>query len=293
METSPRQIRVSREWLRLLAELPAAGRVVVIGPSDSGKTTLCRWLVAKLQERAPTAWVDADLGQSQVGPPGCVGWRLAGRQEYEFLFVGDVTPATNPTAALTATVRAVHDAEAAGARSVVVDTTGYLQGPDALALKSAKLELLEPLHLLALGDSPAVKRLLAAWHRDERVTVQRLPMAEALRQKTQAERSQWRRDLFAEYFAGCDLHRIPLQGLALSGLPTATELRETGRDWNSLGGLLLGFHDAARRGLTLGLLYQLDLRVPELLARTRAVAEQACGVAFGAIRLREDGTPMA
>lgn len=288
----PTQIRISREWLQLLEALPGGGRVLVVGPSDSGKTTLCQWLVGKLRERAPTAWVDADVGQSQVGPPACVGWRMAGAERESFYFVGDVTPATVPLAAAAATARAVHDAEAQGAGVAVIDTTGYLEGEGALALKSAKLELLAPLDLLAVGDSPPVRRLLAAWHRDQRLRVHRVPTAEGLRRKTPAERCEWRQRLFAASFAGCDLRRVGLRGLALSGLPTARELADRGLQWSDLSGLLVGFHDARRRGIVVGLLHSLDLRGGEMVVRTRPEAESAVGVSFGRIRLRPDGASL-
>lgn len=285
----PTQVRVSREWLQLLEVLPGCGRIVIVGPADSGKTTLCRWLAGKLRESAPTAWVDADVGQSQIGPPACVGWRLVGAAAEHFYFVGDVTPATAPVETLAATVRAVRDAESQGTGAVVIDTTGYIQGPAALALKSSKLDLLAPVELIALGDSPPVRRLLAAWHRDKRVRVHRVPTAEGLRRKTQAERCEWRQQLFGACFADCDLRSIGLRGLALSGLPTASELGERGLQWSDLAGLLVGFHDAERRGITLGLLHSLDLRGGEMVVRTGPEAEGAVGVIFGRIRLQSDG----
>lgn len=288
----PTQIRVSRQWMQLLEALPGRGRILVVGPSDSGKTTLCQWMVGKLRERTPVAWVDADVGQSQLGPPACVGWRMAGADTESFYFVGDVTPATVPLETLAATVRAVQDAESQGAGVVVIDTTGYLQGPAALSLKSSKLDLLAPVELIALGDSPAVRRLLAAWHQDERVRLHRVPTAEGLRRKTPAQRADWRQQVFGACLAPCDLRLIDLRGLALSGLPTTSELAARGLQWSDLAGLLVGFHDKQRRGITLGLLQSLDLRGGKMLVRTRPEAEGAAGVVFGRIRLQPNGASL-
>ena len=132
------QIRISRQWLDLLKELPQErGRIIVIGGSDSGKTTLCRWLLSKFPALARPALVDSDIGQSTVGPPACVGWRFAGQTECQYTFTGDITPATNPTATLAGTCKAVRDAEAAGAGLVLIDTSGYLGGRGGFELKSA------------------------------------------------------------------------------------------------------------------------------------------------------------
>lgn len=304
MTAERQQIRVSREWLELLPKLPATGRIVVIGASDSGKTTLCRWLLAKLPANSHPALVDSDIGQSTIGPPACIGWRFAGSIACEFFFIGDTTAAFNPSATLAGTWRAVTDAEAAGASLVVLDTSGYLGGRGGFELKSAKLELLSisclpqggqsksghgPLHVITLGDSPAIRRLLAAWRLDERLTIHRLPQAEVIQQKTRPQRTEWRRQRFAEQFQGADLRRISLRGYALSGLATASELQAHGLDFNDLEGLLLCFHDSRRRGLCLGLLQRLDLREQQILVRAPQLAESATGIMFGTLKLTAEG----
>ncbi|MEN6403448.1 MAG: Clp1/GlmU family protein [Armatimonadia bacterium] len=298
MDTGARQIRVSRAWLQLLKELPQTGRVMVVGGSDSGKTTLCQWLLSKLPAEARPALVDSDTGQSQVGPPACVGWRFAGTSQSQLFFVGDITPAANPSGVLAATVRSVLDAEAAGAGLVLVDTSGYLSGRGGFELKSGKLELLSTcgpqacqsaLQVITVGESPEIKRLLAAWHRDERLVVHRLPTAETMQQKSRPQRMEWRRAKFAEYFAGTELRKVSLERLALSGLATSGELQAAGKDWNDLEGLLLGFYDTQRRVQCLGILKRLDLRGREMLVRAPETAEQAVGVTFGTLRVTAEG----
>jgi polynucleotide 5'-hydroxyl-kinase GRC3/NOL9 len=62
-------IDVPPAWERLdLAHL--AGTIVVIGATDSGKTTFVRWLVAQLgRHHECVGWLDADVGQSTLGLP--------------------------------------------------------------------------------------------------------------------------------------------------------------------------------------------------------------------------------
>lgn len=289
MEAAREKIRVSREWLDLVKRVPPTGRTIVIGATDSGKSTLCRWLMAKLPETSRPALVDSDSGQTQVGPPGCVGWRFAGTTGYEFYFTGDTTAATVPAATLAATVRAVRAAEAAGSKLVLLDTSGYLGGRGGFEFKSAKLELLQPAQVIMIGDSPEIKRLLAAWHLDERLTIYRLSQAELIQQKSRDERTAWRRERWAEQLRSLDLRRISLQGKALSGLPTASELRARKLTFQDLQGLLLCFHDRTRRGLCLGLLHTIDLRGHELLAWAPEQAETATGIMFGLLRLTAEG----
>lgn len=289
MSAAREQIRVSREWLDLVKQLPESGRVIVIGATDSGKTTLCRWLLSRLPEGARAVLTDCDTGQSQVGPPACIGWRFAGHSDYRFFFVGDTTPATMPAVALAATWRAVTEAEAAGGGLILLDTSGYLGGRGGCEFKNAKLELLAPAHVVLIGDSPEIKRLLATSHRDERLTIHRLAQSDSIQQKTRAQRTEWRRSRWAEQFAGLDLRKISLKGKAISGLPTASELRTRNLTFHDLPGLLLGFHDGQRHGMCLGLLHALDLRGHELLARAPKEAETAPGIAFGLLRLTAEG----
>jgi len=140
-----------------------------------------------------------------------------------------------------------------------------------------------------LGDSPEIKRLLAAWRADDRLTIHRVPQSENLQQKTREQRTAWRRDKWAEQFAGQDLRRIKLPGKALSGLPTASELKARSLTFADLPGLLVGFHDRQRRGVCLGLLHSLDLRGGELLARAPHTAEDAPGIMFGLLKLTAEG----
>ncbi|MEM2936141.1 MAG: Clp1/GlmU family protein, partial [Candidatus Bathyarchaeia archaeon] len=49
--------------------------VMVMGAVDSGKTSFCTYLINKALEKGRNVGiVDADLGQSDVGPPGTIGF---------------------------------------------------------------------------------------------------------------------------------------------------------------------------------------------------------------------------
>ena len=83
-------------------------RVLVVGPTDSGKSTLCRILLSYACRvgRAPT-FVDLDLGQGEVSVPGTVAATPLDRQclssEEGYTgtaplsyYVGEVSPGTSP-----------------------------------------------------------------------------------------------------------------------------------------------------------------------------------------------------
>ena len=50
--------------------------VLVIGATDVGKSTFCRFLVDSAVDRGlKTVFVDTDVGQSQIGPPTTIGMK--------------------------------------------------------------------------------------------------------------------------------------------------------------------------------------------------------------------------
>ena len=61
----------------LACTLPAGVSVLVCGPVDVGKSTLCRYLVNYLLNRWPVVcYVDLDVGQSEFTVPGVVSLHL-------------------------------------------------------------------------------------------------------------------------------------------------------------------------------------------------------------------------
>jgi len=63
------ELIVPPQWTRL-AEEAWGGTVMVLGASDTGKSTLARYLSEELSRRGNrVAYLDLDLGQGTLGPP--------------------------------------------------------------------------------------------------------------------------------------------------------------------------------------------------------------------------------
>lgn len=282
---------VPAAWHELLGALAgASGAVMVIGAVDTGKTVLSCWLAERLAERGPAALVDADLGQSVIGPPGTVGWRMVGVDAEEFVFVGVTSPAQRPLGVVSATWRACERARAAGAAWLVLDSSGYVDGSGAVALKRAKLDLVRPSDVALIEDRPGRLEAIARSIRPGEARVHRL-QAVAPDSKSPAHRRGWRRERFARYLAGARVQRIELSGRAIYG----------GRPWlwggswpkleADLRGLLIGLSDAEGIGLAIGLLRGVsdDGAALEVLAPPVDPARVAA-LSLGMVRLEEDGT---
>src|SRR5665811_1576538 len=86
----------------LIQDLTAQGGVVMLlGAPDTGKTSFARRLLeSAVAAGKRAAYVDADVGQTTVGPPACVGLKwLNEPEDFETLeeadelrFVGSISP---------------------------------------------------------------------------------------------------------------------------------------------------------------------------------------------------------
>lgn len=107
---------------------------LIIGETDAGKSTLCRYLCRRILEaRAAVAVVDADIGQKDIGPPATVtlgfpdGSRpLAETPPDGFYFVGSTNPIRGMVPLVIGVARL---ARAAERPFVLVDTPGAVRGP--------------------------------------------------------------------------------------------------------------------------------------------------------------------
>ena len=126
----------------------AARVTLVIGVVDAGKTTLVTRLAAALASPGDLVGVvDADLGQSDIGPPTTVGLglvhgaidRLDQAEVVALEFLGVTSPAHCLRQTASATARLVKHALEIGCRRVLVNTSGLVEGNLGRALKRFKI----------------------------------------------------------------------------------------------------------------------------------------------------------
>jgi len=99
------------------------GVCLILGGIDTGKTTLTAAMAGRLAQSSRVGVIDADIGQSHIGPPATVGWAFVDKPQVSFSqlnpdgisFVGDVTPVGHLlqlTAAIAQCVRQASRSEA-------------------------------------------------------------------------------------------------------------------------------------------------------------------------------------
>lgn len=186
----------------------AKGRkVMVIGRVDTGKSTFCRQLaeLALAGGRKP-AIVDADVGQSWIGPPTTIGMKLVKENADptlfpdSFYFVGDVTPEGHLLQSVVGTKRMVESAENANADLIIIDTTGLVDRPIGRFLKLNKIDLVRPDNLVCFQRDRELEILIRSVELDF-CKIYRLEPSKEIERKSQEFRCQYRNEQFSKYFS--------------------------------------------------------------------------------------------
>lgn len=220
----PVDFNVPEEWLEL-DQGALSGTVMLVGATDTGKSTLARWLIEKACSRGHTAaWLDADLGQSSLGIPGTLNLvTVAGESsaavDRAAFFVGSTSPRGHMLQILTGLRRLRDLARSKGSESVFIDTSGLVaEESGGGALKEWEVELLLPATIIALQRGRELEHLLAPWRHDPRLRLHLLPVSAGVRRRSPEARAERRRILFGRVFDGAGTLRIykrqkPVYGL--------------------------------------------------------------------------------
>jgi polynucleotide 5'-hydroxyl-kinase GRC3/NOL9 len=180
-------------------------RILVAGATDRGKSSYCNFLVNALLGAGRTAsFVDADIGQKDVGPPATVA--LAdldtppefAPQEYSYnalYFVGHISPIAHFLPLVLGTRRMV---EAAKGEFVVIDTTGLVQGKGRV-LKGFQIESLQPDALICLERG---EELAPIRHAARHLNILRLRPSRLAAAKSTNARRRAREEAFQSHFHG-------------------------------------------------------------------------------------------
>lgn len=258
---------------------------MLIGAMDTGKTTLAKAVInAALSNKRTVAYVDADISNSTVGPPTCVGLKLIREQADlqdlanpdQLHFVGGISPdrlilqAVLATAALAAVGREQADL-------VVIDTSGTISGVAGETLKYHKTELIRPDHVIATQRGGELEPIIGMLRRFFSCEVLPVPADPGVMPIGPDIRAQHRAALFAQTFAG------PLERWRVRPTVFAPTL-PAGLDLERLDGVLVGIQDGS--GICLGL-GRLEFDEEHLRVVTN-VGEGMQGLRLGSLRLDLD-----
>ncbi len=217
--------------------LDQGGTALILGGPDTGKSTLSRYLIYRAYVAGATAaFLDLDLGQSHLGPPASLGLGLfpprqpgdRGPFPEGLYFIGQTSPVGAILEVAVGCRTLADQARTAGAPYLVVNTSGFIQGPGALRLKKSEVELLNPSLILALQRDQELEPLLRGLGGAEAPEsslpgpgwpVLRLPVSSRVVRRSPEERRRYREESFRRYFSRAERLDLPWRSLVWEGLP--------------------------------------------------------------------------
>jgi polynucleotide 5'-hydroxyl-kinase GRC3/NOL9 len=267
------------------------GTVALLGGIDTGKTSFGLSVAEEARARGKSAaYIDADVGQSTIGPPTCVGLKYCKGLEHvdkqsvevadELAFVGSSSPRGHLLPLMASTFRLVIHAREAGSDLIIVDTSGLITGVYAELLKYYKLELIHPDSIIGFQRGEELEPILGVARRLLPAEVVALRVASAVVERSVDERMAYREERLRSYFSSPLSKWRVKPSVFMPTIPTETDL-------SLLDGLLVGLENGNGTCLGIGLLeYDTTDGVLRMVSPVRGGAR---GLRLGSLKVSKDG----
>jgi polynucleotide 5'-hydroxyl-kinase GRC3/NOL9 len=232
---------MSNQWADKIAEqllskkLLRKGICLILGASDTGKTTLAAALVNRTVSTRPVGIIDADIGQSHIGPPTTVGWAvldpslravadLSDVPIAGFSFVGDVTPTGHLLQLTAGLTQALHELSGS-AELIIIDTPGFVCGPAATALWWTVNSTIKPNLIVAVQQEKELSDVLKGLRAFD-THIETIEAPPQIRPKSPLQRQNYRKQQFSKYFKDSRLYDLSLTDISVqaSGNPSRPNL---------------------------------------------------------------------
>ena len=317
---SSRKLHLPQDWEAAATEIfdRRLRTVLVIGGSAVGKSSFCRYLAeALLARQVDVAVVDADIGQSSLGPPSVVtvGYPtlpvdFSTVPPEAFYFVGSTGPIGRFLPLVIGTASLAREARAA---FVIIDTTGLVHGSGRV-LKNYKIEAVRPDVIVAIERRNELAPIRMA---NRHLPILKIELSHKAHGKDDYEKIEVRRRSYARHFAGAVLLELPFDSLIFqrtllfSGTPF--ELEGALRAERSSEGILIvgapptppadskllpegfernllcGIANAAGRCLGLGIIERIDFAAGVIALVTPVERHEVQIIQFGDVYVTPEG----
>jgi polynucleotide 5'-kinase involved in rRNA processing len=221
-----------------------------LGAADTGKTTLVSTIAAQIATTRMVAIVDADTGQSHIGPPAAVGWAIAKPNETDsanlpvkgIAFVGHISPVGHLLQMTGAIVKCVQKA-CSKKTTVLIDTPGFVSGSAACVFWWELQSILKPKAIVAVSRQNELDDIMRGL-RNCGSTIEIVKCSDTVTQKSPEQRRAYRQERFTRYFADAKVCEISLKSAGV----------QNGRGLNSENarGRLVGLRDRKGDDLAMG-----------------------------------------
>jgi len=224
---------IPKSWIDALNKIKEKpGSVIVLGEVDTGKSGFITFLAnSLLKDGKRVALIDADTGQSDIGPPTTIGLGLMPKPVvmlsevplYDAVFIGLTSPSGLLHRSVAATSFLSRKAKnELNADYVLINTTGWVVDPGGRDLKLSKIIAVSPEYIVSIGNLEHITSFVERIYR-----VIKVDPAHALRPRSREERRGIRTNQYARHFQGAEVKTIQVEkiGVAYSFLWTGKRLQ--------------------------------------------------------------------
>ncbi len=209
----------------IVSRLESGDSVVVLGPTDAGKSSFVALLANRaLHASKRVVVVDSDIGQADVGPPGFVSgafvrerilWLREVKAE-QLRFIGSITPSRFEKRILSAVVDLYDWGVREGADVVLIDTDGWIYGLNALDYKLELIRIVRPRAVVVIGDE-ILARVVEKVVKSNAISVYYAPSPAVARIRDREDRRQLRSQAYKRFFENAQVREIELSSIAVFG----------------------------------------------------------------------------
>ena len=208
---------------KVLSEMKDVSTLTVMGGIDSGKTSFCTYIINKaLKKGRKVAIIDADLGQSDIGPPATIGIscvKAPVRDLFEVgtentFFVGLTSPSKAVDKVIEGIVKLKSYASKLGVDFLVINTDGWVEGEEAVQYKVRLVEETRPDVVVGIQRSGELAPIL---NRLNNVAILTVDAPLAIHRRSREKRKILRELSYKKYLKGAKVRSFVLGWINIKG----------------------------------------------------------------------------
>jgi polynucleotide 5'-hydroxyl-kinase GRC3/NOL9 len=259
--------------------------VMILGTADSGKSSLCTYILNKIViGKCKTAVLDGDLVQSDIGPSATVGYALATKPATDLydlklknaFFVGVTSPIMEAPKAIEGLVAMKAEILQQQVDFVLVNTDGWVSGDDAINYKTTLTGALKPDFIVGVQVQDELVPLIASL--DTQVAV--VESSSALNPRTTEKRKSLREMTYARYLKNSKLQCYPKSQVIIEPRSAIPKKQEPEK------GIIVGLCGRGSKFLGIGVLREINQLRKALKVQT-AVSAKPLRIVIGKVIVNE------
>jgi len=265
------------------------GKVIIIGMTDVGKSTLSTYLTNKLLEKQLSLHIiDGDIGQTDIGPPTTIGYStpttsissLVDLYPESVIFIGH----TNPSQVETKIIHGIrHLCNRAKDSLTIINTDGWILDPEAISYKIRMIAATEPDLVIGLASGAELQPVLSG----SGARALNVETAKDVLARTRSDRRETRITGYRRFLEGARTMTISLRTVELStpvGFPPVH-----GPKAQELNNLIVGLLNDDGCMLEIGILTGLENDTAKVYCRSLECVHK---IEVGYVKLSKYGTEL-